>query len=334
MLTLWTWKVTNLGGSEHWSTFWSTASTLGLHNDFNRKHRSLVVRSRRVCRKIILFSSSFRADTWFWSIHSSHDPFEIYGWKCSGYLILLCSSSLRWHRPQNSTYFCVFKYARAVKQKVWNEAENRERDWLARFARIRVLHHALPISLLILRGKPTVLQSSADKIFPKWTVFVFTESWSRDQVMQRKVPFCRSRPGYNLGNISSVTWRTLWILRRDVFELEQTISLEKNQDFSGSHICKGTLSIDRLLCASSSKLYKTLLNRVVFKILRILVTHWPLFVLEFIDFLNPLSPKSDQYQIPLCNINALLYRAVMRTTDTITQNEFAWYFISFSPQLL
>ena len=30
---------------------------------------------------------------------------------------------------QNSPYFCVFKYARAVKQKVWNEAENRERDW-------------------------------------------------------------------------------------------------------------------------------------------------------------------------------------------------------------
>ena len=33
------------------------------------------------------------------------------------------------HRLQNSPYFCVFKYARAVKQKVWNEAENRERDW-------------------------------------------------------------------------------------------------------------------------------------------------------------------------------------------------------------
>ena len=32
-------------------------------------------------------------------------------------------------RPQNSPYFCAFKYARAVKQKVWNEAENRERDW-------------------------------------------------------------------------------------------------------------------------------------------------------------------------------------------------------------
>ena len=30
-------------------------------------------------------------------------------------------------RLQHSPYFCVFKYARAVKQKVWNEAENRER---------------------------------------------------------------------------------------------------------------------------------------------------------------------------------------------------------------
>ena len=29
-------------------------------------------------------------------------------------------------RLQNSPYFCVFKYARAVKQKVCNEAENRE----------------------------------------------------------------------------------------------------------------------------------------------------------------------------------------------------------------
>ena len=30
---------------------------------------------------------------------------------------------------QNSPYFSVFKYARAVKQKVWNEAENKERNW-------------------------------------------------------------------------------------------------------------------------------------------------------------------------------------------------------------
>ena len=29
-------------------------------------------------------------------------------------------------RLQNSPYFCVLKYAQAVKQKVWNEAGNRE----------------------------------------------------------------------------------------------------------------------------------------------------------------------------------------------------------------
>ena len=68
---------------------------------------------------------------------------------------------------QNSPYFCVSKYARAVKQKIWNEAENRERDRgetlflsphkpyggvrLGRLARVRLLRHALPISLLILR---------------------------------------------------------------------------------------------------------------------------------------------------------------------------------------
>ena len=46
------------------------------------------------------------------------------------------------HRLQNSPYFCVFKYARAVKQK---------------------LRHALPISLLILRKKPTVSQSIVNK---------------------------------------------------------------------------------------------------------------------------------------------------------------------------
>ena len=32
-------------------------------------------------------------------------------------------------RLQNSPYFCVFKYAQAVKQKFWKEAENREWDW-------------------------------------------------------------------------------------------------------------------------------------------------------------------------------------------------------------
>ena len=40
-------------------------------------------------------------------------------------ILLICRFS---SRLQNSPYFCVFKYARAVKQNVWNEAENRERD--------------------------------------------------------------------------------------------------------------------------------------------------------------------------------------------------------------
>ena len=68
----------------------------------------------------------------------------------------------------------IFAYSSTREQ---SKAENRERDWgqsvfslsphmpygrvrLARFARIRLLRHALPISLLILRKKPTVLQSN------------------------------------------------------------------------------------------------------------------------------------------------------------------------------
>ena len=67
-------------------------------------------------------------------------------------------------RLQNSPYFCVFTYAQALRLKVWNETENRERDWgevrFARFTHIRLLRHALPISVLILRKKATVLQST------------------------------------------------------------------------------------------------------------------------------------------------------------------------------
>ena len=62
---------------------------------------------------------------------------------------------------------------------MWNEAENRERDYgrvrLARFARIRLLRHALPISLLILREKPTVLQSIKQYI-PLMMLFSLWES--------------------------------------------------------------------------------------------------------------------------------------------------------------
>ena len=64
--------------------------------------------------------------------------------------------TLHFSRLQNSPYFCLFKYAPAVKQKVWNEAGNRERDWGETAPRVRLLRHTSPISLLILRKKPTV----------------------------------------------------------------------------------------------------------------------------------------------------------------------------------
>ena len=61
--------------------------------------------------------------------------------------------------------FGVFKYGRAVKQKVWNvffllHHTPYGRARLARLTHVRLLRHALPISLLILTKNPTVLQSS------------------------------------------------------------------------------------------------------------------------------------------------------------------------------
>jgi len=59
-------------------------------------------------------------------------------------------------RLQNSPYFCTFKYARTVKQKVWSEAENRERDW------------GETPCFTDFEKKPTVLQSTllAEASFP------------------------------------------------------------------------------------------------------------------------------------------------------------------------
>ena len=66
--------------------------------------------------------------------------------------------------------FAKFKYARAVKQKLWNEAENRERDWgetLKRracealsFRARKTLTPRFTDSFTILRNIPTVLQST------------------------------------------------------------------------------------------------------------------------------------------------------------------------------
>ena len=71
-------------------------------------------------------------------------------------------------RLQNSPYFCVFKYATreqsnkrsGTKLKTESETGDYGRVSLARFAPVRLLRHALPISLLILRKKTTVLQST------------------------------------------------------------------------------------------------------------------------------------------------------------------------------
>ena len=67
------------------------------------------------------------------------------------------------NKLQNSRYFCVFKYARAVKQKVWNEAKNRERNWgetlFFFFLSPHTRYGRVGLALLILRKNPTVLQS-------------------------------------------------------------------------------------------------------------------------------------------------------------------------------
>ena len=70
-------------------------------------------------------------------------------------LYLLCRNSIptkfahniKKIRLQNSPYFCVFKYAPAVKQKVWNEAENREQDW-GEMLKIRTVCFAYAILIL------------------------------------------------------------------------------------------------------------------------------------------------------------------------------------------
>ena len=77
-------------------------------------------------------------------------------------------------RLQNcpSADFGVFKYAWAVTQKIWNEAENGV--W---GSRVLPLLHALPTSLLILRKKPIVLQSNI--------LGIYDTAWS-DQIRSRQ----------------------------------------------------------------------------------------------------------------------------------------------------
>ena len=54
-----------------------------------------------------------------------------------------------------SPHFCLFKYARAVQQKVWNEAENSERDW-GETLKIPFFLSRLPCEARALRARKTL----------------------------------------------------------------------------------------------------------------------------------------------------------------------------------
>ena len=56
-------------------------------------------------------------------------------------------------RLQNSPYFCVFKFARTVKQKVWGEAENGERDWGDTLKWVEVAVRRQSLCLLLEKGE-------------------------------------------------------------------------------------------------------------------------------------------------------------------------------------
>ena len=75
----------------------------------------------------------------------------------------LLSQSLACYTTKQSVFLRIQVHA-SSQTKGLERAENRERDArvrLARFARVRLFRHTLPISLLILRKKPTVLQSTS-----------------------------------------------------------------------------------------------------------------------------------------------------------------------------
>ena len=81
--------------------------------------------------------------------------------------------SLKHNRLQNSPYYCVFKYARAVIQKVWNdwnEAENRERDWGEK--KLTVLQSRNTISYCITykftKDKRQIMLKSTQTVFFQW----------------------------------------------------------------------------------------------------------------------------------------------------------------------
>ena len=81
--------------------------------------------------------------------------------------------SLKHNRLQNSPYFCVFKYVRAVKQKVWNdwnETENRKWDWGEK--KLTVLQSRNTISYCITykftKNKRQIILKITQTVFFQW----------------------------------------------------------------------------------------------------------------------------------------------------------------------
>ena len=87
-------------------------------------------------RKTLRFPRSFLSQNVTHRILNSYDRLILHCRKsnksgfCSYLFFLEQRKKSLLLRLQNSPYFCVFKYGRAVKQKVWNDAENSERDWI------------------------------------------------------------------------------------------------------------------------------------------------------------------------------------------------------------
>ena len=148
-------------------------------------------------------------------------------------------------RLQNSPYFCVFKYARAVKQKVWNEAENRERDWRETL-KIRTVRFAYVIFVGITHFSFShgqfPLAKFRCKLSPSCQV-MFSTSHSR----------CSSRMYPHFRRLDFLGWRHFTvkeiILGQCVFLCDQSCCLVSQvRYFSG-------LSIDNLIfllyCASN-----------------------------------------------------------------------------------
>ena len=123
-------KIVNLSlESGHFSSSLKTAVLSPLFKEANLDHEVLAnyrpISNLKVISKIIEKVVAVRLQKYLEAnqlnepLQSAHKPFH----SCETALVRVHN------RLQNSPYFCLFKYAQAVEQKVWNEAENRERDW-------------------------------------------------------------------------------------------------------------------------------------------------------------------------------------------------------------